>query len=77
MSVKTYECEGCGDIFNGTAEEAFEAGWDTPERFISHCTCPNCPITVTTWWKAMVDKEQLSMEELKKIQMFNKIAQDM
>ena len=46
LLVNTYECEGCGAIFNGTAEAAFAEGWDTLERFVSHCTCPNCSITV-------------------------------
>jgi hypothetical protein len=51
-----YTCEGCGATFEGTPEEAFEKGWDTPERFMSHCTCPNCPITTTLWWDLMVNK---------------------
>lgn len=52
----TYKCEGCDATFYGTAEEAFDLGWDTPERFISHTTCPNCPITVTRWWKLVSNK---------------------
>jgi rubredoxin len=70
---KTYECEGCGAVFNGTAEDAFMEGWDTPERFLSHCTCPNCTIDKTVWWKGVVLKEPLTEEEIAKIQLFNKM----
>jgi hypothetical protein len=73
--MNTYECEGCGNVFNGTAEDAFKEGWDTPERFLSHCTCPTCPISCTTWWKAVILKEELTEEEILKIQSFNKIYQ--
>lgn len=71
--VKTYECEGCGSFFNGTEEEAFNLGWDTPERFVSHCTCPNCPITSTAWWKAMIEKRPLTEAEVQRVQLANKI----
>lgn len=73
MSVKTYECESCGAVFNGTAEEAFQAGWDTPERFLSHTTCGTCPISATAWWKAVVLKEPLTEEEAQRVILANKI----
>lgn len=53
----TYTCEGCGKQFTGTPEEAFDLGWDTPERFMSHCTCPKCPINSTVWWRIVVLKD--------------------
>jgi hypothetical protein len=60
----TYKCEGCEKTFEGTAKEAFEAGWDTPERFMSHCTCDTCPISVTLWWQLMIEKRtELTPEE--------------
>lgn len=71
--VNTYECEGCGAVFNGTAGQAFKEGWDTPEQFLSHCTCPNCTIDKTAWWKAVILKEALTAEEVARIQLFNKI----
>jgi len=46
-------CEGCKKTFKGTAQEAFEAGWDCPPWFTSHVTCPDCPISSTTWWSMM------------------------
>ncbi len=73
MQQEVYECEGCDAVFIGSAEEAFEAGWDTPERFMSHCTCPKCPITVTAWWKIMADKVELSPEEIVRVQHYNRL----
>lgn len=59
-----YECEGCDKTFEGTPEEAFEAGWDTPERFMSHCTCDTCPIDKTLWWRvAVLGHKELTPEE--------------
>ena len=55
-----YKCEGCDAEFYGTAQEAFDLGWDTPERFISHTTCPKCPITSTLWWSMIKDKNGTS-----------------
>ena len=52
--MRTYQCEGCEATFTGTAEEAFEEGWDTPERFMSHCTCPNCTIDKTLYWQILI-----------------------
>lgn len=47
--MNTYYCEGCDKIFIGSAEEAFTANWDTPERF-GYTTCDTCDITKTVWW---------------------------
>lgn len=67
-----YTCEGCEATFEGTPEEAFELGWDTPERFMSHCTCPNCLITTTLWWDLMVNKRTtLTPEEAALITGYN------
>ena len=74
--VNTYECEGCGAIFNGTAEQAFEEGWDTPERFMSHCTCGGCTIDKTVWWKLMVKKEPITGDEAALIQSYNKMYEE-
>lgn len=68
-----YVCEGCSATFEGSPEEAFEKGWDTPERFMSHCTCPNCTIDKTVWWKIVVLKEQPSEEEVRLIQGYNRL----
>ena len=67
----TYTCEGCSATFEGSPEEAFEEGWDTPERFVSHCTCPNCPIDKTVWWKSVVRGEPLTEAEFELIQSYN------
>lgn len=53
-----YQCEGCSTLFEGTADEAFVAGWDTPERSLHGedgapgygTICPNCDITMSKWW---------------------------
>lgn len=74
--VNTYECEGCGAVFNGTAEEAFDEGWDTPERFLSHCTCPTCPMTCTIWWKVVIDKQAPTEQEALLIQSYNKLHEE-
>lgn len=66
-----YTCEGCSATFEGTPEEAFKLGWDTPEQFMSHCTCPNCPIDKTVWWKAVVLKKPLSSDEAALILRYN------
>lgn len=71
--MNTYECEGCKAIFNGTPEDAFEEGWDTPERFMSHCTCPNCPINKTIWWKVVILKEDATPEEAALLLSYNKL----
>lgn len=73
MTERTYQCEGCEATFTGTAEAAFMEGWDTPERFMSHCTCPNCTIDKTAWWKAVVLKQDLTDEEFMRIRGFNEI----
>lgn len=52
-----YTCEGCSATYTGTAEDAFKLGWDTPERFMSHTTCPTCPISSTLWWRVVVQKQ--------------------
>jgi hypothetical protein len=57
-----YTCEGCGAVFMGDEEAAFQAGWDTPERFRTGTTCDSCPITVTAWWKVTVLKEPITKE---------------
>lgn len=44
------ECEGCDATFQGTAQEAFDLGWDCQPWFFSHTTCPSCPITKTLWY---------------------------
>jgi hypothetical protein len=44
-------CEGCTSKFKGTAQEAFDLGWDCPPWFWSHITCPDCPISSTLWWE--------------------------
>lgn len=63
MTVRTYTCEGCGDTLTARHQDAFEKGWDTPERFGQHTTCPNCPITVTAWWRA-INNEPLAKEDI-------------
>ena len=68
-----YTCEGCKAEFEGSPEEAFDLGWDTPERFMSHCTCPECPITCTVWWKAVVVQDDLTDEEILLVQSYNQI----
>lgn len=73
---RTYTCEGCSATFTGTAEEAFNLGWDTPERFLSHCTCPHCPITCTAWWKTVVEKKPLTEEEVALIASYNEVFFD-
>lgn len=55
----TYICEGCSSIFEGSSDEAFVAGWDTPDRMLQGeedspgygTICPNCDITMSDWWK--------------------------
>jgi predicted metal-binding protein len=74
--MNSYECEGCGAIFNGTAEQAFEEGWDTPERFVSHCTCGNCTIDKTVWWKVVVLKQPITAEEEDRLVLYNKIYEE-
>ena len=69
----TYTCEGCVTTFDGTPEEAFNIGWDTPERFMSHCTCPNCLITTTVWWKLVVMKQEPTDEDIQLLLSYNKI----
>jgi len=69
----TYKCEGCEATYTGSAEDAFNLGWDTPERFMSHCTCPNCTIDKTVWWKLVVNKEQITEAEARLIQSYNQI----
>ena len=59
----TWTCENCKVTFTGKEEDAFQAGWDTPERFMSHCTCPNCPINTTIWWQLMTNPDHLVNEE--------------
>lgn len=74
--ARTYTCEGCGTTFTGTAEDAFQKGWDTPERFMSHCTCPDCTIDKTAWWKTVILKEPLTNEEILLIASYNKIYEE-
>ena len=71
--MMTYKCEGCEATYTGSAEDAFNLGWDTPERFMSHCTCPNCSIDKTVWWKLVVNKEQITEAEARLIQSYNQI----
>lgn len=68
-----YKCEGCENTFEGSPAEAFKLGWDTPEMFMSHCTCPDCPITVTAWWRIMVDKKPMSRRDAEIIRGYNEI----
>lgn len=79
----TYTCEGCGATFTGTPQEAFELGWDTPERFMSHCTCPNCTIDKTLWWRIMVwqkdhpgERVPVTAEEIELLQSYNRIYEE-
>jgi len=69
----TYTCEACKTTFTGTPEEAFDEGWDTPERFLSHCTCPNCTIDKTVWWKIVVLNQAITEEEALLIASYNKM----
>lgn len=48
-----WQCEGCDATFEGTAEEAFNKGWDIPPYFSVHIICENCPITSTNWWRLL------------------------
>lgn len=73
MTTRIYTCEGCKATFEGTAEDAFQEGWDTPERFISHCTCPNCAIDKTVWWKVMVKHEEPTEDEARLLQGYNEL----
>lgn len=50
-------CEGCGATFIGIAKDAFDAGWDCMPWFVSHTTCPNCPITKTLWYMLISQKK--------------------
>lgn len=74
--VRTYVCEGCHTAFEGTEKQAFELGWDTPERFVSHCTCPKCPINLTVWWKLVVKKEEPTDEEIRLIFSYNQLYEE-
>lgn len=69
----TYTCEVCQTTFDGTAQQAFEAGWDTPEQFMSHCTCPNCPINKTVWWKLAVEHSQPTEADIRLLAGYNRI----
>lgn len=69
--TRTYICEGCGKTLTGTAEQAFQAGWDTPERFMSHTTCETCPINKTIWWKAVVLGQPITIAEANTIRGYN------
>lgn len=70
----TYTCEGCGAQITTTHEEAFQEGWDTPERFMSHTTCPKCPITCTLWWDMMINKRtQITQEEYTLLLEYNRL----
>jgi hypothetical protein len=71
--INTYICESCKDEFTGTAEQAFDKGWDTPERFLSHCTCRRCTIDKTAWWRVVAMKQQPTNEDLKVIQGHNEV----
>ena len=66
-----YTCEVCDTKFEGSAKEAFELGWDTPEMFMSHCTCPKCPIDKTVWWRLMVEKKQPTDSEIMLLLQYN------
>lgn len=70
----TYTCEGCGRTFTGKEEDAFQAGWDTPERFMSHCTCEYCPINKTIWWKVAVLKQtEITPDEVRLLLSYQEI----
>ena len=72
--VTTYTCEGCSKTFTGTPEEAFDVGWDTPERFMSHCTCESCGINQTLWWRMVVHKQtELTEAEFAMMQEYNRL----
>lgn len=79
--MRKYTCEGCGTVAEfRTPEEAFKVGWDTPERFMSHCTCPNCLITTTLWWRLTIWREEhpddpfpATQEELDLITSYNRL----
>ena len=64
-------CEACQAKFDGTPDEAFTAGWDTPERFVSHCTCPNCTIDKTVWWKVVVERQEPTTEDIMLLASYN------
>jgi len=51
-------CEGCKNTFKGTAQEAFDLGWDCPPWFWSHITCPNCPISSTVWYEMYMQSQK-------------------
>jgi rubredoxin len=69
----TYTCEGCGTTYTGSPQDAFKIGWDTPEQFMSHCTCPNCTIDKTVWWKVVMLKEEPTPEEVQLLMHYNSI----
>ena len=68
-----YTCEGCKKTYGGSPETAFDLGWDTPERFMSHCTCPNCTIDKTIWWRLVMLNEQPTPEEIEVLSEYNSI----
>jgi hypothetical protein len=74
--VNTYACEGCAKTFEGTADQAFLAGWDTPERFTSHTTCDTCPISVTAWWAVVVEKQPLTRERYELFKSYGCVSED-
>jgi hypothetical protein len=72
----TYVCEGCGATFEGHWKDAYNEGWDTPEMFVSHCTCPNCTIDKTIWWKLQVEKmdpAELTPEQIQLLMEYNQM----
>ena len=56
-NVELY-CEGCKSIFKGTAQEAFDLGWDCMPWFTSHITCPHCPIHTTLWYELYLKSQK-------------------
>lgn len=71
--VNTYICESCKDAFTGTAEQAFNENWDTPERFVSHCICGTCTIDKTVWWRVIAMRQQPTEEDIRVLQGHNEI----
>ena len=57
VPVELY-CEGCKSTFKGTAQEAFDEGWDCPPWFWSHITCPDCPLSTTVWYDLYMESQK-------------------
>ena len=40
---------------------------------MSHCTCPNCTIDKTVWWKAVVLKQPVTEAEVELLGRYNQL----